>query len=260
MKTFKELINEIAEPRSPDEQRFKMKHVIQRFRYPIDPEIEDQMFKGTVPKDHSKPASYTDGEDEAVYEGWSQPPKKLSKGYSSRVEAERAEDQLYKKEKRNDTFVQKINGKFYVVGGGKFSIGEEKIENLDEISNEKLRDYASAALQDRNKAKANKRWKYAKKAMDKVASKDVNDSTYRKYRKVKEEVDFESFEDLIEAVRPGNLKLKDGSLVRLSRADADAITELFDNLSSSNKTRMEKEMMRDANGYDKILQFAKEAQ
>lgn len=63
---------------------------------------------------------------------------------------------------------------------------EEMKEDLSEVSTEKLRDYASAALQDKNKAKADKRWKYAGKAMDKVADREVKAAHALKYNKTEE--------------------------------------------------------------------------
>jgi hypothetical protein len=69
-------------------------------------------------------------------------------------------------------------------------LAKEEVE-LDEVSIEKLRDYASAALQDKNKAKADNRWKYASKAMDKVAKHDVDSATERKYGYKKEEIELD---------------------------------------------------------------------
>ena len=68
----------------------------------------------------------------------------------------------------------------------------EEVE-LSEVSTEKLRDYASAALQDKNKAKADKRWKYAGKAMQTVADREVKAAHARKYNKM-EEVDLDEAE------------------------------------------------------------------
>jgi len=70
---------------------------------------------------------------------------------------------------------------------------QEEVEQIDEVSTEKLRDYASAALQDKNKAKADKRWKYAGKAMDKVADREVKAAHALKYNKT-EEVDLDEAE------------------------------------------------------------------
>ena len=67
MKTYKEIISEVAEPLGGDEKRFKAKHVIQKINHPA---AEDDQFTGgkTAKKDKSKIASYKDGEDEIVYE------------------------------------------------------------------------------------------------------------------------------------------------------------------------------------------------
>lgn len=61
----------------------------------------------------------------------------------------------------------------------------EKVE-LDEVSIEKLRDYTSAALQDKNKAKADKRWKYASKAMKTVGDREAKAAHALKYNKMEE--------------------------------------------------------------------------
>jgi hypothetical protein len=58
----------------------------------------------------------------------------------------------------------------------------EEVE-LDEVSTEKLRDYASAALQDKNRAKADKRWKYASKAMKAIGDREAKAAHALKYNK-----------------------------------------------------------------------------
>ena len=67
MKTFKDIINEVAQPKGGDEKSFKAKHVIQKINHPA---AKEGQFTGepSVKKDKSKKASYEDGEDEAVYE------------------------------------------------------------------------------------------------------------------------------------------------------------------------------------------------
>jgi hypothetical protein len=67
MKTYKQIISEVAEPIGGDEKAFKAKHVIQKINHPA---AEDGQFTGgpSVKKDKSKKASYKEGEDEAVYE------------------------------------------------------------------------------------------------------------------------------------------------------------------------------------------------
>lgn len=66
MKTFRQIINEIAEPKGGDEKRFKDKHIVAKYSHP---KAEDGQFVAkNVKKDKSKAASYEEGEDEEVYE------------------------------------------------------------------------------------------------------------------------------------------------------------------------------------------------
>ena len=67
MKTFKQIIAEVEEPKSDDEKRFKAKHVIAKT---ADRNGNgDDVFNGSKQKkDKSKPAGYHDGDDKKVYE------------------------------------------------------------------------------------------------------------------------------------------------------------------------------------------------
>lgn len=67
MKTFKQIIAEVAEPKSDDEKAFKAKHVISKT---ADRNGNgDDVFNGSKQKkDKSKAASYEPGKDEEVYE------------------------------------------------------------------------------------------------------------------------------------------------------------------------------------------------
>jgi hypothetical protein len=99
----------------------------------------------------------------------------------------------------------------------------EEVE-LDEVSTEKLRDYASAALQDKNKAKADKRWKYAGKAMQKVADREVKAAHARKYNKI-EEV------EQLDELSPKTLK----SYMKKSAAQLDKVERDWKDKSVSDK-------------------------
>ncbi len=66
MKTFKQLIAEVAQPRSEDEIEFKDKHMFKKKDYPI-PGTEHQ-FTSEKPKS-KRHADYHPGEDMVVYEG-----------------------------------------------------------------------------------------------------------------------------------------------------------------------------------------------
>lgn len=73
MKTFKEILAEIAEPKSPDEKRFKDKHVTAKHDHPA---AEEDQFTSDKKKAKRK-ADLDDEEDEEVYE--STEPKYMQK-------------------------------------------------------------------------------------------------------------------------------------------------------------------------------------
>jgi len=175
MKTFKDIINEVAEPKGGDEKRFKAKHVVAKYDHPIEDGAEENQFKGGTKKDKSKKASYEDGKDAEVYEGYA-------------------------------------------------SAAQRK-----------------AVWASRNDEKEGKKKKKSFKEM------------FSTQASVDEEV------ELDEAFKMGSMKLKDGSTVKLSKEEAEAVNELFNELNSSNKKRMEEEMMKNKSGFDKVLKFAKEA-
>ena len=59
MKTYKEIISEVAEPKGEDEKRFKAKHIIQKINHPA---AEEGQFTGgkTAKKDKSKLSGHKD--------------------------------------------------------------------------------------------------------------------------------------------------------------------------------------------------------
>ena len=73
------------------------------------------------------------------------------------------------------------------------------------------------------------------------------------------EIVLESREMIDEAVRAGNMRLKDGSSVKIKNEDAKLLNQMFKDLNSSNRRQMEKVMMTDKTGFEEILGFAREA-
>lgn len=181
MKTFKQLISEVAEPKAGDEKRFKDKHMVAKTNHPA--AEEDQFTAKTNKK--KRLADLDKGEDEEVYEE-AQPKWKVA-----------------------------IGKKHYTVVG-------------------------------RNTAEASKKAKM-------IADKEGNRGVPGKVERMTEEV------ELDEAFKMGSMKLKDGKTVKLSKEEAEAVNSLFKELNSSNKKRMQDEMMKNESGYDKVVKFAKEA-
>jgi hypothetical protein len=65
--------------------------------------------------------------------------------------------------------------------------------------------------------------------------------------------------ELDEAFKVGMIKLNDGGSVILKKEDVDVLNSLFKSLSSTNRKKMESTAMKDKNGFNEILSFAREA-
>jgi hypothetical protein len=90
--------------------------------------------------------------------------------------------------------------------------------------------------------------------MMKMSEKDLEDFTKTKPGapdKVEEENISENF-------KPGELKLNDGSKVKLSSADAMALNSLYVTLKDNNQAKMDKKLMSGKKGFAEILAFARE--
>lgn len=79
MKTFRQIVSEVAEPKAGDEKAFKAKHIVTKVDYPVD--VEDQFTGGkTVKKTPKRIADHEAGEDEKVYEAMDPVNKKAAMG------------------------------------------------------------------------------------------------------------------------------------------------------------------------------------
>jgi len=85
--------------------------------------------------------------------------------------------------------------------------------------------------------------------------KDVKKRSTLKYQGESVEVELEEAN-----FKAGNMKLKDGSQVKISMDDARAITAVMKTLNPKNRKEMEARMMKDKKGFEEILDFAREAQ
>ena len=73
----------------------------------------------------------------------------------------------------------------------------------------------------------------------------------------KEETEID--EELNEKFKTGMVKLKDGSSVILKKQDTDLLNQMFKDLSSANRKKMQNTAMADKVGFEEILGFAREA-
>lgn len=121
---------------------------------------------------------------------------------------------------------------------------KEEAEQIDEVSATTLSKYSMKA---------------ARQGDDRLAGQKMADEKIRKQqgKSSTAKVAAESV-DLDEAFKAGAMKLNDGSSVTLTNESSNSLNNLFNQLSSSNKTKMEQRLMSGSKGFNEILAFAKE--
>ena len=135
MINFKSLLETVYEPKSGDEKNFKDKHVVVKYKTPYDTESQ---FTSDKPKAKRK-ADHDKGEDEAVYE-------------AATVHTKRADKEAVIV-RAVDPKTGESKAKVVQRRAGEIKIGEE-VEQIDELSDNKLQSYHAKAGADRLKAKA----------------------------------------------------------------------------------------------------------
>jgi hypothetical protein len=335
MKTFKQIISEVAEPLGDDEKRFKAKHVIQKIDHPV--ADENQFTAKNTKKDKSKISGYKDGEDAVVYEEKTMTCEDCGEEYDSDGECDCEDDEEddddldeatltdTEKKKREHivTGMKKSEADLKARYGDKWkslmyatatkhalhseakkakpghnaavmaknigkvlsAVKKEEVE-LDEKAKWRsssaaikitdpnkdlgLADYdyhydnprstgrlksiadtepSDGSINNRQKSNINSIGK-RKGMISKADIKRVKSNAYNALKK--EEV------DLDEAFKAGSMKLNDGSSVTLTNESSNALNTLFNQLTSTNKTKMEQRLMSGSKGFNEILAFAKE--
>ena len=291
MKTFKQIISEVAEPLGDDEKRFKAKHVVQKIDHPV--ADENQFTAKNTKKDKSKISGYKNGEDEVVYEAKMMTCEDCGEEYKAGGECDCEDDEEEDDDLDEATLTDtEKKRKEHIVTGMKKS--EEDLKSrygdnwksvmyakatknaLHAESNQigkakKAKPGHNAAVMSKNiskvlsavkkeEAESSKYDAPAKKkpvSMMSKVEKDKNDERLNAYKDYQKSLRKESVE-LDEAFKAGKMKLNDGSSVTLTNESSNALNNLFNQLTSTNKTKMEQKLMSGSNGFNEILAFAKE--
>lgn len=256
MKTFKDIISEVAQPKGGDEKAFKAKHVIQKIDHPA---AEDSQFTGgsSAKKDKSKKASYKEGEDEAVYEETDNEDEcecdggEIEEAKMSDADMKQRENIVMGMKKSKADLQARYGDRWKSVMYATATKKAMEAVELDEISQETLRQY-------HGKAGADLRAKRDKLEKGTLTMKDVKQGQNRVKGLNRAANKMESVE-LDEAFKAGEMKLSDGSSVKLTNEDVSALNTLFKELNSANQKKMQERMMKDKKGFAEIVSFAKEA-
>jgi hypothetical protein len=127
----------------------------------------------------------------------------------------------------------------------------ESVEQIDEISQETLRNY-------HGKAGADLQAKRKKLEKGTLTSKDYKQGRNRAAGLNRAANKMEEVE-LDEAFSQGILKFKDRSQTILKKEDADALNKMFKGMSSTNRKKMTEDAMTSKKSFEEILGFAREA-
>ena len=296
MKTFKDIINEVAQPKGGDEKDFKAKHVIQKINHT--PADEKQFTAPNVKKDKSKLSGYKDGEDKEVYEESDggemcsecqemyedcgcedKKDKKETAMYASYMKRRSSAVKSMKESK--DDLQSRYGDKWKSVMYANATRNAMEAVNLDEISPEMKARYAKKANTSLKRAtttrdnatqrasdaseriqKAYDRNRSAETAyrdQDRAATQAANQKKVMAKRTAGLKRANEGVEHVRQALKAGEMKLSDGTTAKMSKEDVSALDTLFKELTTANQTKMHDRMMKDKKSFAEIVSFAKES-
>lgn len=317
MKSFRQLVSEVAQPKAEDEINFKEKHVIDHI---LDPNAEEDQFTADTIKKFKNKADYDKGEDMAVYES-SVTLKRDIPGQEDNDVDNDGDDDMTDAQLRYRRHAQI---KQHRIDEGLDPVGHED----EDIDNDGKITKSDAYLHARRRAISKKLKKEGLEPVTPAGGEYDSEETHKAYKKankknagIKEAVKNpyaigtaqamkatgdepplkkstiklahkiargidknedvslaepkaglrifagktkkaqigESAELFVEAYSAGSLKLKDGSVVKLSKQDADLLNNMFNDLNPTNRKRMQGVLVADKNGFNEILGFAREA-
>ena len=245
MKTFKDIVSEVAQPLAGDEKRFKEKHKVNTIG---DPQNNgDKLYKGSeIEKDKTKKASYEDGEDSKVYEEVEMDEAKGEDAYYARYGAggKKKSPEEVAADKGNKTFIAKSNRDGDVVGKLKQThskLAKEEVK-LDEISSELAKKYKegiSKELSDKEKMKK----ETPRKSMNRLigaarAERRINKEETNLDEKNLTPAEMKKREEVARAIERENPNMPMAKKMAIATATAKKVAESYDPEGEMAKTEL----------------------
>lgn len=135
MKSFKQFNETVERRRSPDENRFIDKHVVDKKEHPV---AKDDQFVAKNKKDKTKAASYKDGQDKEVYEEVELDEATATVKQQKALKALMTKALGGKRAKPGTTSAIATNGDFVVKDGGSRIIGRIKAGEFQDPLKEEI--------------------------------------------------------------------------------------------------------------------------
>jgi hypothetical protein len=221
---IKKYFTEVAQPKSPNEQRFVDQHTIEFWPHPV---AFDSQFDGTIQKDTSRDADYQPGEDAAVYDQ-AYGEETVKTGFAHLQELSHGTLTSYK-----DKATKKVKG---LMKTADKALGKSK-------------DYDSKARYAKTPARR------ASNIRKSYAAYDDAQSSQMKANKTLGGIN-RATKRLGESFTPGELKFKDGSKAVVKEADASILNKLYSSLDTVRQKDMKEHVGKSAKNYKAVLEFA----
>ena len=270
MKNFKDLLSEVAQPKSAEERRFKDQHTIELVRHPV---ALDSQFTGEVEGlvKQKRPADSTDGDDVTKYDAAYLTKNKQAKAHEN-IDAKDSfkEDNDYPDYPENPLSFKDLLEKF---SDSELDLSESSDERINMMLRQlHFISYAAEEIMDYlaiDETNPRGWWQNKlttafihmqtlhsyiegdKRMMDTNFSQDSADlSDYYKGYSIG------AYEHA--SFKAGDLVLENKEIVELNQEDAETLSIVLDSLEESNRKLMHDMMFENKEGFQEVLEFAKE--
>lgn len=265
MKKFKDILSEVAQPKSAEEKRFKDQHTIELIRHPV---ALDSQFTGEIEGVTRKPRPSDQKGDTSYDKAYAvkNKPFKMPRNIDEESEFGAKSDKKVKKEgisfkglldkvvnedaenisEDPDEEIPMMMRQLHFIGYAADEILEYlAIDDLD--PEEWWQNKLTAAFMNMQSLHS-----YVEGDKRMMSFGDDDDMISAAYESVEET-------ELEEATfKASNLKLKSGETVKLDMKDAKVLNDMMKTLSDKNSKEMETNLMKDKKGFEEILAFARE--
>lgn len=246
MKTFKDMLSEtVDKTRSPDEQNFIDKHIIDKRKYPVD---TDDQFSGDIKgsKRKKRPADLEDGEDEQIYEE--------SESEMSPAQKKKREEIVLSLKGKMDEFKSRYGDKardvMYATAtkmAMKEAVKTPKVANPDEPFN--YDEWKKSTVKPRNPR--------GYKDAEAIGKQQKEIDRKRKEQGLAEGV-LEDLKDIVSSKSVKEVKFTDGKKQKVDMTTASMILNVHKQLNDENKAKVER-MLNDSKKFMQIAQFSMNA-
>lgn len=258
MKTFKDLLNEVAEPRGGDEKRFKDKHVIAKTD---DPHADEDVHVAKTKK-KKRFADLEKGEDEKVYE------EKMKDDDDDEEDEDDDDEEEEMEESEEDMSAAQMKKREEIVKSMKDKKDDFKKRYGDKWKSVMYATATKMAMKEAYEGMEGMCCKHCGDEFGKPKSEscmynayDMKGENWIKKESYKEEVDLSEdvmadLQKIVKTKSAGDVKFADGSKLKVDMFTASAMTKVHDALNGANQKKFADAINKNENMFMKMMDFA----